>query len=40
MYKLNSSVFEEAMTHLLEIFNIGEEASESTLKKEASEQNA
>lgn len=27
MYKLNSSVFEEAMTHVLEIFSIGEETS-------------
>ena len=27
MYKLNSSVFEEAMTHLLEIFSYGEELS-------------
>jgi len=40
MYKLNSSVFEEAMTHLMEIFNIGEETSESTLNKEVSEKNA
>lgn len=28
MYKLNSSVFEEAMTHLLEIFSIGEDKIE------------
>ncbi len=34
MYKLNSSVFEEAMTHVLEIFSIGEETSN---KKSTSE---
>lgn len=38
MYKLNSSVFEEAMTHLLEIFNIGEETTDTT--KEATKKNA
>lgn len=43
MYKLNSSVFEEAMTHVMEIFNIGESSEhdrdENTAIKEAVNKN-
>lgn len=39
MYKLNSSVFEEAMTHLMEIFNIGEETQDTQINKEGVEKN-